>query len=123
MMYVIFCKSSWVALDYNSLMKDWINRITKVTHAYAFHIDSTTLPDGTYELVPESESEQREAQVNLTEATKDPNQVSEEPKASYAQEGKPRSMFYLFEFMQLFVFLFICAFKLQELFGTLVAWS
>ena len=74
---------------------------------YAFHIDSTTLPDGTYELVPESESEQREAQVNLTEATEDPNPVSEEPTASYAQEGKPRSMTYLFYFMQLFVFLFI----------------
>ena len=56
----------------------------------------TTLADGTYKLVPESESEQREAQVNLTEATEDPNQVSEEPKASYAQEGKPRSMSYLF---------------------------
>ena len=110
-------------LDYNSLVKNWLNRITKITHAYAFHLDSTTLPDGTYELVPESESEQREAQVNLTEATEDPNPVSEEPTASYAQEGKPRSMFYLFEFMQLFIFLFICAFKLQELFGTLVAWS
>ena len=58
------------------------------THACAFHIDTSTLTDGTYELVPESESEQREAQVNLTEATEDPNQVSEEPKASYAQEGK-----------------------------------
>ena len=63
---------------------------------YAFHIVSTTLADGTYELVPESDSEQREAQVNLTEATEDPNQVSEEPKASYAQEAKPRSMSYLF---------------------------
>ena len=39
----------------------------------AFHIDSTTLADGTYELVPESESEQREVQVNLTEAAEDPN--------------------------------------------------
>ena len=73
--------------------------------------------------MPESESEQREAQVNLTEITEDLNQSSEEPKASSAQEGKPQSMFYLFKFMQLFVFLFICAFKLQELFGTLVAWS
>ena len=45
----------------------------KTTHACASHIDLTTLADGTYELVPESESEQREAQVNLTEATKDPN--------------------------------------------------
>ena len=77
-------------------MKNWLNRITKITHIYAFHIDLTTLPDGTYELVPESESEQREAQVNLTEATEDPNQVSEEPTASYAQEGKPRSTSYLF---------------------------
>ena len=82
-------------LDYNSLVKNWLNRITKITHAYAFHIDSTTLPDGTYELVPESESEQREAQVNLTEATEDLNQSSEEPKASSAQEGKPRIMSYL----------------------------
>ena len=47
------------------------------------------------ELVPESESEQREAQVNLTEAVEDPNQSSEEPNASLAQEGKPRSMSYL----------------------------
>ena len=83
-------------LDYNSLVKNWLNRITKITHAYAFHIDSTTLPDGTYELVPESESEQREAQVNITEATEDLNPSSEEPKASSAQEGKPRSMSYLF---------------------------
>jgi len=51
---------------------------------YAFHIDSTTLADGTYELVPESESEQREAQANLTEAAEDPNQSSEEPKANFA---------------------------------------
>ena len=56
----------------------------------------TTLADGTYELVPESESEQREAQVNLTEIAEDPNQSSEEPKASLAQEGKPQSMSYLF---------------------------
>ena len=54
-----------------------MNNITKVTHMYAFHIDTTTLADGAYEVVPESESEQREAQVNLTEATEDPNQVSE----------------------------------------------
>ena len=108
-------------LNYNFIVKQIINYYRHTTHTCAFHIDTTTLADGTFELVPEPESEQHEAQVNLTEATEDPNSVSEEPKASYAQEGKPRSMFYLFEFMQLFVFLFICAFKLQELFGTLVA--
>ena len=60
-------------------------------------IDLTALADGTYELVPESESEQREAQVNLTEATEDLNQSSEEPKASSAQESKPQSMSYLIQ--------------------------
>ena len=39
------------------------------------HVDSTTLADGTYELVPESKSEQREAQVNLTKVAEDLNQV------------------------------------------------
>ena len=48
------------------------------------HVDSTTLADGPYELVLESESEQREPQANLTEIVEDPNQSSEEPKASYA---------------------------------------
>ena len=60
------------------------------------HVDSTTLANGTYELVPESESDQREAQVNAVEVAEDPNQSSEEPNASLAQEGKPRSMYYLF---------------------------
>ena len=70
----------------------------------------TILADGTYELVPESESEQREAQVNLTEITEDLNQSSEEPKASSAQEGKPRSMSRLFFLiMQLIVIpIYLC---------------
>ena len=101
-------------------MKNWLNRITKITHAYAFHIDSTTLPDGTYELVPESESEQREAQVNLTEATEDLNPISEEPRTSYAQEGKPRSMTYLFAIYCSYLLVHL---SWKELFGTLVAWS
>ena len=67
----------------------------------ASHIDTTTLADGTYELVLESESEQREAQVILTECTEDLNPISEEPRTSYAQEGKPRSMSFYFTFMQL----------------------
>ena len=85
-----------------------MNNITKVTHMYAFHIDSTTLADGTYELVPESKSEQREAQVNLTEATEDPNQVSEEPKASYTQEGKPRSMTYYLQLYATYWSIYLC---------------
>ena len=86
-----------------------------------FHVDSTTLTDGTYELVPESESEQREAQVNLTKATKDPNQVSEDPKASYAQEGKPRSMTYYFQLYATYCFYIRVHLSLKELIETLVA--
>ena len=96
----------------NFLVKQVISCYRHTTHTCAFHIDSTTLADGTYELVPESESEQREAQVNLTEATEDPNLISEEPRTSYAQEGKPRSMsFYFFYLCNLLSFLSICAFK------------
>jgi hypothetical protein len=51
--------------------------------------------------VPESESEQREAQVNLTEVAEDPNQSSEEPRLVFAQEGKPPSITPTFKLMQL----------------------
>ena len=66
------------------------------THAYAFRVDSTTLADGTYELVPEPKSDQCEAQVNLTDIAEVPNQSSGEPKADFAREGKPRSITYYF---------------------------
>jgi hypothetical protein len=74
------------------------------------HIELTTLADGTYDLVPEPESEQREAQDNLIEVAEDPNQSSKEPPTSFAQEGKPQCMIPVFQFMQL-LFLFTCAFK------------
>jgi hypothetical protein len=65
------------------------------------HIESTTRADGTYELVPESESEQREAQVHLIEIAEDWNRSSEVPTTSFAQEGKPRSITPTFKLMQL----------------------
>jgi len=43
-----------------------------------------------YELVPTSEHTLEESQLNLTELNQDSDQRSEEPKASSAQEGKPR---------------------------------
>jgi hypothetical protein len=60
--------------------------------------------------VPESESEQHEAQVNLTEVAEDPNQSSEEPKANFVQEGKPRSITLFLKLCNV-VILFTCAFK------------
>ena len=87
-------------------------------HACAFHIDSTTLADGTYELVTESKSEQCEAQVNLTEAAQDPNQSLEEPRADNAQEGKPRSMTYLFV-----IYAIYCSYLLVHLKLKGVVWN
>ena len=60
----------------------------------ASHIDTTVLVDGTYELIPESEWGDPEAQMNTAILTEDPDQSSEEPKAELAsdyREGKPRT--------------------------------
>jgi len=60
----------------------------------AFHIDTTTLTGGTYELIPESDRGDPEVQVNAAELTEAPNQSSEEPRAeivSNYREGKPRT--------------------------------
>jgi len=65
-----------------------------VISSLASHIDTTVLADGTYELIPESEEGDPEAQVNATVLTKDPDQSPEEPKvvlASDYREGKPRT--------------------------------
>ena len=65
-----------------------------VISSLASHIDTTVLADRTYELIPESEEGDPEAQVNATVLTKDPDQSSEEPKtvlASDYREGKPRT--------------------------------
>ena len=65
-----------------------------IISSLASHIDTTALSDGTYELIPESDGGDLEAQVNTTELTEVPNQSSEEPSAeivSNYREGKPRT--------------------------------
>ena len=60
----------------------------------ASHINTTVLADGTYELIPESEGGDQDAQVNAATLTEDPDQSPEEPKADLAsdyREGKPRT--------------------------------
>ena len=60
----------------------------------AFHIDTTALSDGTYELIPECDGGDLEAQANAAKLTEAPNQSSEEPQAVLAsdyREGKPRT--------------------------------
>ena len=65
-----------------------------VMSSLASHIDTTVLVDGTYELIPESEGVDQEAQVNAAILTEDPDQSSEEPKAVLASDyrkGKLRT--------------------------------
>ena len=65
-----------------------------VMSSLASHIDTTVLADGTYELIPESEGVDQEAQVNAAILTEDPDQSPEEPKADLVsdyREGKLRT--------------------------------
>ena len=48
-----------------------------VISSIALHIDKTTLSDGTYELIPDSEGGDLEAQVNTVVLTEAPDQSSE----------------------------------------------
>ena len=60
----------------------------------ALHIDTTTMSDMTYELIPDSEGGDFEAQVNTAVLTEAPDQSSKEPRAEIVsdyQEGKPRT--------------------------------
>jgi hypothetical protein len=60
-----------------------------------YHVDSTTLVDGTYKLIPEPEQGISEDQVNiaeeLTEALNQSSEVIDIPDPSPTQEGKPRT--------------------------------
>ena len=65
-----------------------------IISSLASHIETTVLADGTYELIPEFEGADQEAQLNATTLTEDPDQSPEEPKANLASdycEGKPRT--------------------------------
>ena len=76
-------------LDYNFIVMCEV-----VISSLASHIDTTVLADGTYELIPESEGVDQEAQVNAAILTEDPDQSPEEPKADLVsdyREGKSRT--------------------------------
>jgi hypothetical protein len=66
-----------------------------LNHIFACHIDSTTLANGDYELIPEPEGGYFEdPRTFVEEFSKAPNQVSENNTLidpSPASEGKPRS--------------------------------
>ena len=71
-----------------------LHRESVYNTVFALHIDTTALSDGTYELIPDSEGGDFEAQVNTAVLTEAPDQSSEEPRAEIVsdyREGKPRT--------------------------------
>jgi hypothetical protein len=60
-------------------------------NASAYRIE---LPDRNYELVPESEGEPAEGEVNVVEVQQDPDQSSEDLASDFSSEGKPQSITY-----------------------------
>jgi hypothetical protein len=72
----------------------------------AYHVESATLDDGDYELVPENEQGFSEDPVNVVKnLTKAPNQgskVFDIPDPSPAQEAKPRCITQYFKLLHLY---------------------
>jgi hypothetical protein len=66
-----------------------------LNHIFAYRIDSTTLVDGDYKLIPEQEVEISEdpgnVVGNLTEAPNQSSKNFDTPAPSPANEGKPRT--------------------------------
>ena len=65
----------------------------------ALHIETTSLADGTYELIQEPDEDISKAQANVVEITEAPNSDSEDPKSTNyidTNTGKPRCIILLF---------------------------
>jgi hypothetical protein len=66
-----------------------------LSYIFAYHIDSTTLADGDYELIPEQEVEIFQDPGNvvgsLIEASNQSSENFDTPAPNPTQEGKPRT--------------------------------
>ena len=86
-------------LDYNFIVKESYTLALHEISTTTFHVETTSLADGTYELIQEPDRDISEALANIAELTEVPNPDSEQPKASdpiEATEGKPRYIILLF---------------------------
>jgi hypothetical protein len=86
-----------------------------LNYIFAYHIDSTTLADGDYELIPEQEVEISEdpgnVVGNLTEAPKQSSENLDTPAPNPTQEGKPRCITQFFKLLQyaiLYLYIISC---------------
>jgi hypothetical protein len=84
----------------------------------AYHVESTTLDEGDYELVPKNELGFSEDPTNVVETiTEAPNQsseVSNTPDPSPAQEGKPRCITQYFNLLQFYTYILYLALSLGD---------
>ena len=83
---------------------------TSLFSTIAFHIEITTLANGTYELIQEPDGDISEAQANIVELTEVPNSDSEEPKSTDPIDtttGKNRCIILLFKIMP-FITIYLC---------------
>ena len=72
---------------------------TSLIPTIALHIETTSLADGTYELIQEPDGDFSKAQTNVVEITEAPNSDSEDPKSTNyidTNTGKPRCIILLF---------------------------
>ena len=68
--------------------------------------------------MPEAEEGPGEAQVNFADAVEKPNPTPEASETNSVQEGKPRSMSYLFlNYTTYYCFYLLAHLSLQELLG------
>jgi hypothetical protein len=91
----------------------------------AYHVDLTTLADGTYELIPELDEGIFEAQVNITKGlSKALNPGSEDteiPDPCLTSEGKPWCITQYFRLCTYIVIYLSCALSARSCYETLVA--
>jgi hypothetical protein len=82
----------------------------------AYHVESTTLDDRDYELLPKTEPGFSEDPVNvvetLTEALNQSSEILDTPASSPSQEGKPRCMTQYFNLLQFYTYILYLALSL-----------
>ena len=76
------------------------------------HIETVNLLDGDYELVPANTTTPESVSLNYTDLNQDPNQCSEEPKATFEQCSRRQApvhnpIILRLIFIQLFVYVVI----------------
>jgi hypothetical protein len=91
----------------------------------AYHVDLTTLADGTYELILEPDEGISEAQVNvakdLSEALNQSSEDTDITDPSLTSEGKPRCITQYFKLCTYIVIYLSCALSARICYETLVA--